>query len=34
MPEVSIVIPTYNEAENVERLVRSVSKLEVDAEII
>ncbi|MHA2344732.1 MAG: polyprenol monophosphomannose synthase [Candidatus Hodarchaeales archaeon] len=34
MPEVSIVIPTYNEAENVERLVQAVSKLEVDAEII
>ena len=34
MSDVSIVIPTYNEAENIERLVEGISKLGLDAEIV
>ncbi len=34
MPEVSIVVPTYNEADNVERLVSEIVGLGLDLEII
>jgi dolichol-phosphate mannosyltransferase len=34
MPEVSVVIPTYNEADNIEKLVSEIAGRGLDAEII
>jgi dolichol-phosphate mannosyltransferase len=34
LPEISIVIPTYNERNNIEKLIKEISKLGLDAEII
>jgi dolichol-phosphate mannosyltransferase len=34
LPEVSIIIPTYNEADNLELILKKIAELRLDAEII